>query len=301
MKFLKQTQASPLEIKYVSRLLRNKLRNTAGKTTSEIDHNEQIKKSFWGYVKANLKHSSSLSPSFDIETCLTFFQDFFRSNNSSRSFTIPDRIPSLSSPVVPYNLAPPSYQQITKIVRRMKASGSPCPLDKISIIPFKRCPYLRSYITEVIRLIWISGNIPDEWKKACTVLIHKMGDTSDPSNFRPITLESVPLKIFTSCLRDSMFSFLSSNGYIEHNIQKGFPPKLTGTFEHTAQMSNIINKARVKQRSLVITLLDLKNAFGEVHHNLIPEVLRYHHIPQHIQNMVQSLYCNFRTSILTTS
>ena len=48
-------------------------------------------------------------------------------------------------------------------------------------------------------------------------------------------------------------------------------------------------------------LLDLKNAFGEVHHNLIPEVLRYHHIPQHIQNMVQSLYCNFHTSILTTS
>ena len=137
----------------------------------------------------------------------------------------------------------------------MNASGSPCPLDKISIIPFKRCPYHRSYITEVIRLIWISGNIPDEWKKACTVLMHKKGDTSEPSNFRPITLEIVPLKIFPFNLRDSMFSFLTSNGYIEHNIQKGFLPKLTGTFEHTAQMSNIINKARVKQRSLVIKLL----------------------------------------------
>ena len=29
-----------------------------------------------------------------------------------------------------------------------------------------------------------------------------------------------------------------------------------------------INKARIKQRSVVITLLDLKNVFGEVHHNL---------------------------------
>ena len=215
-KLLKQTQASPLEIKYVSRLLRNKLRNTTGKPTSEIDHNEKIKKNFWGYVKADLKHSSSLSPSFDTEICRTFSLDFFRSNNSSKSFTIPDLIPSLSPPVVSYNLSPPSYQQITKIVRRMKASGSPCPLDKIYIIPFKRCPYLRSYITEVIRLILISGNTPDEWKKACTVLIYKKGDTSDPSNFRPITLESVPLKILTSCMRDSMFSFLCSNGYIEH-------------------------------------------------------------------------------------
>ena len=116
-----------------------------------------------------------------------------------------------------------------------------------------------------------------------------------------ITLESVPFKIFTSCLRDSMFSFISSNDYIEHKIQKGFLPKLTGSFEHTAQMSNIITKARVKQRSFVITLLDLKNAFGKVHHNFIPEVLRFHHIPQHIQNMVLSLSCNFHTSIITTS
>ena len=76
-----------------------------------------------------------------------------------------------------------------------------------------------------------------------------------------------------------MFAFLSANGYIEHRIQKGFMPKLSGTYEHTAQMSQIINKVRIKQRSVVITLLDLKNAFGEVHHNLIPAVLKYHHIP----------------------
>ena len=169
-----------------------------------------------------LKHSSYLSPSFDIETCRTFFQDFSRSNNSSKYFTSPDWVPSLSSPIDPCYLSPSSYQQITKIVRRMKASGSPCPLDKISIIPFKRFPYLGSYITEVICLIWISGNIPDEWKKACTVLIQKKGDASDPCSVRPITPESVSLKILSSCLRDSMFSVLSSNGYIKHKSRKTF-------------------------------------------------------------------------------
>ena len=161
--------------------------------------------------------------------------------------------------------------------------------------------YLRSYITEIIRVIWISGNIPHEWKSACTILIHKKGETSNPANFRPITLESVPLKIFTSCLRDSIFSFLKANDYIEYKIQKGFLPKLSGTYEHTALMSNIINKARRKQRSLVITLLDLKNAFGEVHHNLIPEVLTYHHIPAEIQQLIHSLYTDFQTSIITNN
>ena len=43
-------------------------------------------------------------------------------------------------------------------------------------------------------------------------------------------------------------------------------------------MADIINKARTKQRSLDITLLELKNAFCEVHHNLIQTALDYHHI-----------------------
>ena len=138
-------------------------------------------------------------------------------------------------------------------------------------------------------------------EKACTVLAHKKGETSDPANFRPITLESIHLKIFTSCLRDSMFALLIVNSFIEHNIQKGFLPHLTGTLVHTAQMASVINTAIIKQKSLVITLFDLKNAFGEVHHNLIPSVLNYHHIPDHIQMLICSLYSNFQTSIITDS
>ena len=89
------------------------------------------------------------------------------------------------------------------------------------------------------------------------------------------------------------------NNYIEHNIQKGFTPKVAGTLEHTAHMAHIINTARIKQRSVVITLLDLKNAFGELHHNLIYEVLQYHHLPREISDLIQSLYTNFQTSIIT--
>ena len=64
-------------------------------------------------------------------------------------------------------------------------------------------------------------------------------------------------------------------------------------------MAHIINTARIKQRSVIITLLDLKNAFGELHHNLIYEVLQYHHLPREISDLIQSLYTNFQTSIIT--
>ena len=90
--------------------------------------------------------------------------------------------------------------------------------------------------------IWKSGNIPHKWKKACTILVHKKGDTDDPVNFRPITLESVPLKIFSSYLSDSNFSFLSQNHFIEQKIQKGLTHGVSGVLEHTSMMAYLINK-----------------------------------------------------------
>ena len=79
---------------------------------------------------------------------------------------------------------------------------------------------------------------------------------------------------------------------------KGFTPNLSGTLEHTSQMANVINMARLKQRHLAIPLLDLKNTFGEVHHNLILEVLKFQHILNHIRILVRSLYTNFQISMI---
>ena len=106
--------------------------------------------------------------------------------------------------------------------------------------------------------------------------------------------------MYTSCLRNAIYSFLTSNDFIEQNIQKGFTPNLSGTLEHTFQIGDIINKARIRQRSLVITLLDLKNAFGEVYHILIKSVLDYHHIPDQIRAAIEKLYTDFQTSIITS-
>ena len=82
---------------------------------------------------------------------------------------------------------------------------------------------------------------------------------------------------------------------------KGFIPNLSGALEHTSLMTYIINRARYRERPLVITLPDLKNAFGEVHHTFIHEVLRYHHVPNHIhiQQLISDLYTDFWTFIIT--
>ena len=79
LKFLKQSQVSPQEIRYVARLLRNSIRTSADIPTSEFSHDIKIQTNFWNYVKANLEYSTPPSPSFTMTACTSFFQIFFRS------------------------------------------------------------------------------------------------------------------------------------------------------------------------------------------------------------------------------
>ena len=113
------------------------------------------------------------------------------------------------------------------------------------------------------------------------------------------TLESVSLKIFTSSPRGSTFYFAKQEGLVQSLFQKGFTSKVSGTLEYTPRMSHMINKAHIKQRSLVTTLLDLTNAFDKARHNLIPPVLSYKDIPSHNQALISSLYLTFKTSIIS--
>ena len=169
MKKLKATQGTDVnEIKYVSRVLPDRL---SGKDHSEqdcdgeLDHDKHINKSFWGYVK-NLMYTKELVlPSFSMSDCVSYFMKTLLLVNPNKLFIIPNWIPKLSTPEVPFDLEPPTYDKVTNVIRKMKASGSPCPLDQLSIICFKRCPILRTYLTEIIQQVWSSGTIPTEWKK----------------------------------------------------------------------------------------------------------------------------------------
>ena len=237
-----------------------------------------------------LGFGKKLLPTFNLSSCTNYFITMWKRLLPTHTFTIPDWIPSLSTPT----------HIITSIIRRMKYNGSACPLDQFSIIPLKKSAYLRSYLTAIIQNVWKSGEIPDIWKKAVSILIHKKDSPDEPKNFRPITLQPVPLNIFMSVLSYTMYEFLLMNNFIESSIQKGFTPGMSGTFEHTAHLAFLIKQAKKQQRSLTVTLLDLKNALdGEVHHRLISTVLQYHHIPEHFRKCVENVYSNFYSSVVT--
>ena len=64
---------------------------------------------------------------------------------------------------------------------------------------------------------------------------------------------------------------------------------MSGTYEHIANLSYLINHARKKQKTLTITLIDLRNTFAEVHHTLIDTISEYHHVDQQVRDIVRLL------------
>src|SRR5712675_2005339 len=191
----------------------------------------------------------------------------------------------------------PTYKDITRIVSAMKGGSSPCPLDGISVIVFKRCPILRTYLASLFSACWSKKYFPKLWRRATGILIHKKGDTSDPQNFRPIALQPVIGKIFNSCIRNRLWDFLFSNHLIDTSMQKGFWPGINGVTEHTELLSYLLTHQKKQKRDMYVVLLDLRNAFGEVHHSLIRFSLQHHHVPADTINLIMSQYTGFYLNV----
>ena len=248
-------------------------------------------KSFGNIAKIHSNHKAILSSRILVKTPAT--------NIFKKAFTIPLWLKPLDLPTNEFNLEKPTYREITNVIRKTKLSASPCPLDQISVIALKNCPYLGTQLWRFISKAWENALFIKTWRKGITILIHKKDSNKNPSNFRPIILQPILSKIFTSIIRNRIFTFVLQDKYIKTNLQKGFWEKISGCIEHTETLTYVINHARKKQRNLVTTLLNLKNAFGEVDHDLTTYVLKFHHVPDHIIQKIKSLYTDHRISIAT--
>ena len=226
---------------------------------------------------------------FAMSLCENYFSKVL-SVVSTRRLAIPSWFPVLNKPSIQFDESVPSYKEVTTAIRRSRSRSSSGLWDRLSILILKNCPMARTILHWIISECWKSNRIPVCWKNSATILIHKKDSTADPSNFRPISLQSVWYKILASIMKQRLYKFLCNNDFIDEKIQKGFWPKSDGVSEHSEMLGHIIRDAKKRSRSVIITLLDLRNAFGEVHHNLINACLQYHHVPELFTKLFNDIY-----------
>ncbi len=163
-------------------------------------------------------------------------------------------------------------------------------MNALTYVPYKKCPALLAFIHRLSCRIWKELIVPDDWAIALISLLAKTEDLSLVAEFRPIAVACTVSKIFFSIISVRLERFMVKNRYIRREAQKGFLAGIPGCLEHSFGLFEALKEAKSENRQIVISWLDLANAYGSVRHNLIQFALAWYHVPKNVQRLIFNYY-----------
>ena len=184
------------KIKQLSHFIRRKISHSSTDVSSSQDMSRNLASSFWKTCQTIFDASKKVSPCFSCLAAYDYFKNLLTDRNGS-SFSTPSWFPPMPNASVPFATHPPTYQEVNKAIQKAKNRSAPCPLDQVSIIVFKKCPILRTYLTKLLAECWSSSDIPKIWGSGQTILLYKMA--------LPTTLKTFALLLIT---RESFYNLL---------------------------------------------------------------------------------------------
>ena len=134
--------------------------------------------------------------------------------------------------------------------------------------------------------IWETETIPADWKKGSIVKLPKKGDLSSCSNWRGITLLSIPGKVLTRIILDRLKTALDATLRDE---QAGFRQDRSCT-DHIATMRIIIEQSLERQTPLYSVFVDFQKAFDSVDREVIWKLMQHYGFPPKYIAIIQQLY-----------
>ena len=201
-------------------------------------------------------------------------------------------------PQTEYNCELPTWSEFSRRLRKTRSKSAPGP-NGVPYIVYKRCQGVARLLWQYLRGIWRKNGISNSWRKAEGIFIPKEDGATMVEKFRTISLLNVQGRLYFAMKANRLLEFVLANGYIDSSIQKGGVPAVSGCLEHTAVLSQLIREAKAKKRNLVITWLDITNAYGSIPHSLIQVALKRAHVPEDMCNLVDSYYNDVKIRFTT--
>jgi hypothetical protein len=125
------------------------------------------------------------------------------------------------------------------------------------------------WLTRVIQVAWRTGKTPLDWRTGVVVPLFKKGDQRDCSNYRGITLLSIPGKVYSRVLYGRISEVVDRQIQDE---QCGFRGG-RGTTDQLFVLQQVLEKSREYSRQVFISFVDLEKAYDRVDRGLLWDVL----------------------------
>lgn len=150
-------------------------------------------------------------------------------------------------------------------------------------------------LTRLFNMWWFNGVVPARLKRCCTILFPKSSDPGavmEIGNWRPITIGSMILRVFTRVLTKRM-----SNACPLHPSQWGFRPA-PGCSENIEILRGLIRHCKTEHSSpLAVVSIDFAQAFDSISHGHLLVALGAIKVDPHVVELIQQLYTDGVTSV----
>ena len=190
----------------------------------------------------------------------------------------------------PLPILPTEVNAAIKRLKRNKAPGN----DNITADVLKDDgePIVQMF-TNLFNRCLREGKLPNSWKDASVIIIHKKGDTADTKNYRPISLLPITYKVFSHVILRRMLRTLDQH---QPREQAGFRSGFS-TIDHIQVISQLQEKADEYKIPLCFAFVDYEKAFDSIEFNPLFESLENQGVEAAYITLLRDLY-NGATSTL---
>ena len=152
------------------------------------------------------------------------------------------------------------------------------------------------WLHRVIMLAWEKGKVAEDWKKAVIVPLHKKGSKMVCSNYRGISLLSVPSKVYVLIL-DSRVRRQTESKVLE--VQGGFR-RGRGCVDEIFTIRQLSEKVLDKNKQMIVASINLEKAFDKVCRDKLWQVLERYGIQGALMRAIQSMYAGSQACVCTS-
>ena len=98
---------------------------------------------------------------------------------------------------------------VESAIKSLKINSAPGPDGMTCEILAKCAPVISEPLAALFSKSLSEGSVPNLLKRAAVVPNFKCDDKSDPSNYRPVSLTPILMKVIEKIIRENMVTFLS--------------------------------------------------------------------------------------------
>ena len=143
------------------------------------------------------------------------------------------------------------------------------------------------WLTRVCQVAWKLGKTPRNWQTDVIIPIFKKGDRKQCTNYRGISLLSLPGKVYAKCLERKCREIVESK--LEDG-QCGFRPGRSTT-DQIFTLKQIFEKSWEYGKDLFACFVDLEKAYDRVPRDKLWKVLQENGVNGQLLRAINSFYC----------